>query len=169
MTFFKIFEGLNAVSAHVVKTRSGRSRGYGFVEFGNEEDQLKAKDDKDETEVEGSNGARKISVKVALQESIDPAQAENGEEEQEKQVYKEKKPEKQETKNEVKTEAKSEAKSETKTEAKSEQKKEEPARKSEPKHETTKKEEPVKKSEPKHEPKKEERKSEKSDEKKAKE
>jgi RNA recognition motif-containing protein len=38
----QIFQGCNLKSAHVVRTHSGRSRGYGFVVFENEDDQLKA-------------------------------------------------------------------------------------------------------------------------------
>jgi len=66
----EIFENLNAKSAHVVRTPSNRSRGYGFVEFDQEEDQLKAKDAKDDFEVEGATGSRRISVRVALQEPV---------------------------------------------------------------------------------------------------
>jgi len=43
----KVFEGCK--SAHIVKTRSNRSRGYGFVVFENEEQQLKALETKNGT------------------------------------------------------------------------------------------------------------------------
>jgi len=49
-------------TAHVVVTRNGRSRGFGFVEFETEQDQLNAIKSKDQTEVDG----RTISVKVSL-------------------------------------------------------------------------------------------------------
>jgi len=53
-------------TAHVVKTRTGRSRGYGFVDFGTEEDQKNAIDKKHDTQVEGSNTKlRQISVTVS--------------------------------------------------------------------------------------------------------
>jgi RNA recognition motif-containing protein len=62
----KIFEGFKC-TAHVVKTRSGRSRGYGFVTFETEEDQQKALKALDGKEVAGANGNnRVISVKIAL-------------------------------------------------------------------------------------------------------
>jgi len=47
----KIFEGSGCVSARVVKTRNLRSRGYGFVEFASEQDQLKALEEKQGYEV----------------------------------------------------------------------------------------------------------------------
>jgi len=56
--------GLKPKAAHVVKKRNGRSKGYGFVEFENDEDQKKA--------LEGLNGktleGRELSVKIALTE-----------------------------------------------------------------------------------------------------
>jgi len=62
----EIFTGFNVKTAHVVTTRTGRSRGYGFVDFGTEDDQKKAIAGKHETEVIGSNGkARDISVTVS--------------------------------------------------------------------------------------------------------
>jgi len=62
----KIFEGFDVKSAHVVKTKSGKSRGYGFVTFGTEEDQVNAMKAVDNKEVTGDNGARVLSVKIAL-------------------------------------------------------------------------------------------------------
>lgn len=60
----KIFEGLNIKSAHVVRKHNERSKGFGFVEFNNAEDQKKALDAVDKKNVEG----RELSVKVALTE-----------------------------------------------------------------------------------------------------
>ncbi len=59
-----IFEPFGAVvSAKVVKDReSGRSRGFGFVEFENEADAEKAIQGLNESELEG----RKITVKEAM-------------------------------------------------------------------------------------------------------
>jgi len=62
----EIFAGFNVKTAHVVTTRTGRSRGYGFVDFGTEDDQKKAIAGKHDTEVIGSNGKpREISVTVS--------------------------------------------------------------------------------------------------------
>lgn len=68
----KIFEGLNITSAHVVRKRNGRSKGFGFVEFSNESDQQKAIEAKKSTIVE----ERELIIKVALKESEEQAQAE---------------------------------------------------------------------------------------------
>jgi len=59
-----LFSDFAVKTARVVFTRNGRSRGFGFVEFETEQDQLNAIKAKDETEVEG----RKISVKVSFVE-----------------------------------------------------------------------------------------------------
>jgi len=50
----KIFEGFAPQSAHVVRTHSGRSRGYGFVVFVGEKEQLAALNGKNGTSVEGT-------------------------------------------------------------------------------------------------------------------
>lgn len=58
--------GINVVSARVVRRRWGqprRSKGYGFVEVGNEAEQTKAIEALDGKELEGG---RKIVVKVAV-------------------------------------------------------------------------------------------------------
>lgn len=60
----KIFEGLNIKSAHVVRKHNERSKGFGFVEFHNEDDQKKALNSVDKKNVEG----RELSVKIALTE-----------------------------------------------------------------------------------------------------
>jgi len=69
----KIFEDTKATAAHVVKTRTGRSRGYGFVEFGNEEDQVAALNSHHNKEVEATSttptgpvhSVRNISVTIS--------------------------------------------------------------------------------------------------------
>jgi RNA recognition motif-containing protein len=58
----EIFEGMNVKEAHVVCKPNGRSKGYGFVTFENEEDQKRALDAVDKTIVEG----RDIAVRPAL-------------------------------------------------------------------------------------------------------
>jgi len=65
--FGKIFTdgGLTFKSAHVVKKRNGRSKGYGFVEFNVESEQQKALADVDKKMVDG----RELSVKIALTEN----------------------------------------------------------------------------------------------------
>lgn len=60
----KIFEGLNIKAAHVVRKHNERSKGFGFVEFHNQDDQKKALESVDKKNVEG----RELSVKVALTE-----------------------------------------------------------------------------------------------------
>ena len=57
-----VFKEYNVVSAHVVQNKSGRSKGFGFVEFANEADQQKALKGCENKEVEG----RELIVKVAL-------------------------------------------------------------------------------------------------------
>jgi len=62
----KIFEEFSVKTAHVVKTRTGRSRGYGFVDFASEKDQQAAISAKHSKEVVGTNGkVRQISVTVS--------------------------------------------------------------------------------------------------------
>jgi RNA recognition motif-containing protein len=51
-------------SAHVVKKRNGRSKGFGFVEFEAEEDQKKALQAINNKSIDG----RELIVKVALTE-----------------------------------------------------------------------------------------------------
>jgi len=58
----KIFENFRVKSAHVVRTRTQRSRGYGFVEFETEAEQLEAINTKNSANVNGTNGDRQISV-----------------------------------------------------------------------------------------------------------
>jgi len=62
----KLFAAYNVKSAHVVKMRNGRSRGYGFVEFHDEATQTKAQTEMEGKEVESANGPRQLSVKVAM-------------------------------------------------------------------------------------------------------
>jgi len=58
----EVFKGLTIKKAHVVRKRNGRSKGFGFVEFDNVEEQQKALTAIDKKVVEG----RELSVKVAL-------------------------------------------------------------------------------------------------------
>jgi len=55
--------------------RNGRSKGFGFVEFNNEEDQRAGLQQVDQFDIEG----RKVIVKVALTENTPPAVAAAGE------------------------------------------------------------------------------------------
>jgi len=64
----KIFDGLNLKSAHVVRKRNERSKGFGFVEFNNAEDQQKALSVNNK-DVDG----RLLIVKVALTEAATAA------------------------------------------------------------------------------------------------
>jgi len=70
-----LFKGLSLKSAHVVMKRNGRSKGFGFVEFNNEEDQRAGLQQVDQFDIEG----RKVIVKVALTENTPPAVAAAGE------------------------------------------------------------------------------------------
>jgi len=60
---------LSFKSAHVVKKRSGRSKGFGFAEFDNESDQQKALNTLNKKPVEG----RELIVKVALTDEVNAA------------------------------------------------------------------------------------------------
>jgi len=60
----EIFAGLNLKSAHVVLKRNNRSKGFGFVEFNNADDQAKALIAVDKKTVDN----RELIVKVALTE-----------------------------------------------------------------------------------------------------
>jgi len=66
-----IFEGCHVTSAHVVTRKfgfaTGKSKGYGFVDFASEEDQKKALQNYNEHEIEG----RAIQVKVAIEPQPD--------------------------------------------------------------------------------------------------
>jgi len=74
--FAKVLKDNNLAfkTAHVVKKRSGRSKGFGFAEFDNESDQQKALNALNKKPVEG----RELIVKVAL---TDEANAASGKEE----------------------------------------------------------------------------------------
>lgn len=100
--FAKVFKdaGLVPKSATVARARSGRSKGFGFVEFEAEGDQKKAFETLNDNEVEG----RKIQVKIALTEA---PKAEG------KPAEKKEEPKKEEKKEEKKTEKKEEPKKET--------------------------------------------------------
>jgi len=61
-----IFEGPGLVSARVVRTRNLRSRGYGFVEFTTEQEQLKALEEKQGQEMVGHNGlTRTLALSIS--------------------------------------------------------------------------------------------------------
>jgi len=65
----KLFNKYQVKTTHVVQSISGRSRGYGFVEFETEEDQQKAIKEMENFEVKGSDDrTRNIMVRVALVE-----------------------------------------------------------------------------------------------------
>jgi len=68
----EIFAETNLKDAHVVHTRNGRSRGYGFVEFHNEYDQLNALKVKNKVEVDGNKGKREITVTISNSVSSTP-------------------------------------------------------------------------------------------------
>lgn len=68
----EIFSGLKVTKAHVVTKRNGKSKGFGFVEFANQEDQLAALKAKDNSVYQ----ERPLNVKVALVQSIADAAAE---------------------------------------------------------------------------------------------
>jgi len=72
-TFAKVFKDntLAFKTAHVVMKKTGRSKGFGFVEFDNEGDQQKALAALNNKEVEG----RQLAVKVALTELKSPENA----------------------------------------------------------------------------------------------
>jgi RNA recognition motif-containing protein len=57
-----LFKDLHITKAHVVKNRNGRSKGFGFVEFENEDDQKSALTAAEKFEVDN----RKLIVKIAL-------------------------------------------------------------------------------------------------------
>jgi len=62
----KLFATHKVKTAHVVKTRTGRSRGYGFVDFETEKDQQAAIESQNNAQVLGANGVhRNISVTVS--------------------------------------------------------------------------------------------------------
>jgi len=77
--FAKVLKEQNLAfkSAHVVKKKSGRSKGFGFVEFDNQGDQQKALAAINNKQVEG----RELVVKVALTENRTQETTEKKEEE----------------------------------------------------------------------------------------
>lgn len=58
-----LFQAYRVTKAHVVVMRNGKSKGFGFVEFANEDEQLKALDDMGNATVDN----RPLSVKIALE------------------------------------------------------------------------------------------------------
>jgi len=71
-----------------VKKRSGRSKGFGFVEFENEQDQQKALTAVNNKQVDG----RELVVKVALAENIQNGNEESTKEEPKKEEEKKQDP-----------------------------------------------------------------------------
>jgi len=73
--------GIRVKSARIVRRRWGkprRSKGYGFVDVGDEEEQKKAIEALEGKEVGGRTIAVKVAVNTAAQEEIDDARAERG-------------------------------------------------------------------------------------------
>jgi RNA recognition motif-containing protein len=68
----EIFSGLKVSKAHVVTKRNGKSKGFGFVEFVGQEDQLAALAAKDGQVYQD----RPLNVKVALVQAVADAAAE---------------------------------------------------------------------------------------------
>jgi RNA recognition motif-containing protein len=68
----EIFSGLKVSKAHVVTKRNGKSKGFGFVEFAAQEDQLAALAAKDGQVYQ----ERPLNVKVALVQAVADAAAE---------------------------------------------------------------------------------------------
>jgi len=62
---FEIFKDCKPKSAHIVFTRNGRSRGYGFVEFEDENAQKKAMELKNGFDVPDGTNSRTIQVSVS--------------------------------------------------------------------------------------------------------
>jgi len=87
-SFAKVLKDGNLAfkTAHVVKKRSGRSKGYGFVELENEVDQQKALTALNLKQVEG----RELVVKVALTENKPLEVATSTEEKKEEKKVKKK-------------------------------------------------------------------------------
>jgi RNA recognition motif-containing protein len=67
----ELFAGLKVTKAHVVVKRNGKSKGFGFVEFANQEDQLAALKAKDGEVYQ----ERPLNVKVALVQAVADAAA----------------------------------------------------------------------------------------------
>jgi len=84
-----LFKDLKVTKAHVVKNRNGRSKGFGFVEFGNEDDQKSALTAAEKFEVD----TRKLIVKIALTDGRREGAAEQHESGNEKETPLEKKEE----------------------------------------------------------------------------
>lgn len=80
----KIFASYNFVSAHVARMKHGKSKGYGFVEFANEQDQLKTLESVKDVVLEG----RSIYLKVALseQKKQEESEVKEGDKEVEKEM-----------------------------------------------------------------------------------
>lgn len=77
-----VFSGVEGfVSARVVRTRNDRSRGYGFVEFTNEEQQQKALAEKQGFKLTGHNSVER-AISISVSSSAPEKPATEGEEQQ---------------------------------------------------------------------------------------
>lgn len=80
-----LFKDCGSQSAHVVKTHSGRSRGYGFVVFADEKAQLNALEKKNGLSVDGTQQTpegpkpqtRTIAISISSSVAPEPTPAAN--------------------------------------------------------------------------------------------
>jgi len=70
-----MFAKYNIKNAHVVSMKNGRSRGYGFVEFNDETNQLLALKEMENFNVETPKGPRALSLKAANSDAPHPSAA----------------------------------------------------------------------------------------------
>lgn len=77
-----LFEKYEPVSAQIVTNKFGKSRGVGFVELKNEEDQKRALEEMKGAEVSAENGNRKIFVRIARVRRQQQQQAQETQQEQ---------------------------------------------------------------------------------------
>jgi len=68
-----MFAKYNIKNAHVVVMKNGRSRGYGFVEFNDEESQLLALKEMENHAVDTPKGPRALSIKAANSDAPHPS------------------------------------------------------------------------------------------------
>ncbi|CDS08951.1 hypothetical protein LRAMOSA10311 [Lichtheimia ramosa] len=89
----EVFKNYKFNSAQVARMKSGRSKGYGFVELVSEEEQKRALDNIKDVELEG----RAIYLKIAMSERIEPEEETTKEDVTEKKNGDKKEAEKKET------------------------------------------------------------------------